>query len=132
MAGDVGLGLQLTLVGMGMVFFALLVFASAMVLLVRLGRDRTAAREAQPEGAGHEVGPLGANPDPVQAAVAVAPDTERDLRERAAALAVVIALALDDQRQEAPQPFPLPPTALVSTWQAVMRANQMGRRRASR
>lgn len=132
MAGDVGLALQLTVVGMGMVFFALLVLGFSMVLLVRLGRNRAVVREALPKAACLDAEAPTAQPAVLPAAVAGAPGTEGELRQTAVALAVAIALALDGRCQELPRPFPVPPTALVSTWQAVMRANQMGRRRASR
>jgi Na+-transporting methylmalonyl-CoA/oxaloacetate decarboxylase gamma subunit len=113
--GDMELALQLTLVGMGLVFAALLLFALSIVLLVRLGRHRGApVRTAVGEhhGGGDAV--------------------ETELRRRAAAVAVAVALAAESQRGKGPQPFPMPPTALVSAWQAVMRANQLGRRGAIR
>ena len=55
---------------------------------------------------------------------------EEDLRRRAALAAVAVALA--QRESQAVQPFPLPPTALVSTWQAVMRARNLGQRRTVR
>lgn len=54
-----------------------------------------------------------------------------DVRKRAAAIAVGIALAqLADQNE--PHDFPLPPTALVSAWQAVMRTKMHSKRGSTR
>jgi hypothetical protein len=50
-------------------------------------------------------------------------DSEEERRRVAAASA---ALASIDRRT--PRKFPLPPTALVSAWQAVMRANRLQQR----
>jgi hypothetical protein len=97
------------MVGMGLVFGAILLFWLFMSVLVRFAdrRDETAEElEAEP--------PKAATGD------------DEALRSRAALAAVSVALALASE--EGPRPFPLPPTALVSTWQAVMRAKQLGQR----
>ena len=102
--------LTITVAGMGLVFGAIILFWLLTRLLVRLVSDRDVSRR-------------GAKSEEEAA-------TERELRRRAALVGVAVALAC--QADERPKPFPLPPTALVSTWQAVMRANQLGRRRAVR
>lgn len=101
--------LVITLVGMGLVFGAILLFWLFMSVLVSYaGRRRespgTAETELKESTAGDEEG----------------------VRQRAALAAVAVALALADEA--GPKPFPLPPTALVSTWQAVMRSKQLGER----
>jgi hypothetical protein len=53
----------------------------------------------------------------------VAPD--KDLRARIAAAAVAMAIALENETD--PHEFPLPPTALISAWQAVKRADILKR-----
>ena len=109
---DAGLveALIITVVGMALVFVAFLVVAGLTGLLVRLTSGReTVGAQATPE--------------------AVA---EHDLKLRAATAAVAVALAQHVNEDTQPQPFPLPPTALVSTWQAVQRANLMGQRRTVR
>ena len=52
-------------------------------------------------------------------------------RRRAAALAVAIALAQQSDSTE-PHEFPLPPTAIVSAWQAVMRTRMLNKRGPTR
>lgn len=110
---DAGLAqaLLITVVGMALVFAAILLVAGLTSLLVRLksGRARRGARET---------------PERV---------AEREQKLRAATVTVAVALAQQVNPADAqPQPFPLPPTALVSTWQAIQRANLMGQRRTVR
>jgi Na+-transporting methylmalonyl-CoA/oxaloacetate decarboxylase gamma subunit len=110
---DVGLveALIITVVGMALVFVAILLVAGLTGLLVRL----TSGRET-----------LDAQVTPESVA-------EHELKLRAATAAVAVALAQQVNCEDTqPQPFPLPPTALVSTWQAVQRANLMGQRRTVR
>jgi len=106
--------LEITAIGMSLVFAAILLFWLLMALLVRLtaGRRLPAAEPAAAaEGA---------------AASAVSVDVQHELRRRAAAAAVVAALSLEPSAPHGL--FPLPPTALVSAWQAVMRANALRQR----
>lgn len=103
--------LVITAVGMALVLGTILLFAGLIGLLVRL--------TAGPE-------------ESVSQATAEDP-AERELKVRAAAAAVAAVLAQQTDRHDSlPQPFPLPPAVLVSTWQAVQRANLMGRRRTVR
>jgi Na+-transporting methylmalonyl-CoA/oxaloacetate decarboxylase gamma subunit len=99
MSGNILLALQITVVGMGLVFGAILLLWLLMALLVRF----TSAR----------------------ARVVGQPEVD-DRKRRAAVAAVTIALAR--QASTGPRPFPLPPTAIVSAWQAVTRANHLNRR----
>lgn len=93
------MALQIAGIGMGLVFAAILLLWLVMALLVRL----TAVRPPKADNFA----------------------SERERKQRAAAAAVAIALS---QRAEAsPRSFPLPPTALVSAWQAVSRANHLRR-----
>jgi Na+-transporting methylmalonyl-CoA/oxaloacetate decarboxylase gamma subunit len=111
MGDSLMVALLVTVVGMGLVFGAILLLVVLTGLLARLTSSPTTSA------------PDDTAPDPV----------ERDLRRRAATAAVAAALAREASCKDAmPQPFPLPPTALVSTWQAVMRARQMGERRTVR
>lgn len=101
MPSDLLLALLITLVGMGLVFGAILLLWLLMLALIALSR-----RPAQPEVADEKV--------------------ERDLKRQAAAVAVGLALAEKDANRI--REFPLPPTALVSAWQAVMRGNMLRKR----
>ncbi len=94
--------LLITLLGMSLVFAAILVLWGLMALLVRLAADSPAGGSA---------------------------GRRAELRSRAAALAVAAALADHElQTRTTPRAFPLPPTAMVSAWQAVRRANQLQQR----
>lgn len=109
MAEGLTLSLLITLVGMGLVFAAIVLFWLLMSALVRLAAGRSGQAEVQSE--------------------AVARDDaadERELKRRAAGVAVAVALARQ-ARTEA-QPFPMPPTVLVTAWQAVNRSRLHGQR----
>jgi Na+-transporting methylmalonyl-CoA/oxaloacetate decarboxylase gamma subunit len=96
-----------TVLGMGLVFGVILLLWGVMAALVRLTADR------EQRGTGFSMGSARAS----------------DLHERkrkAAIAAVTMALAQHADGQ--PQPFPLPPTALVSAWQAVKRAEYLRKR----
>lgn len=101
--------LLITLVGMGLVFGAILLFWLFMSVLVRYAGRRDEA-VSHPEAGVEEA----------------ATTDDEALRQWAALAAVSVALALESE--VGPKPFPLPPTALVSTWQAVMRSKQLGER----
>jgi Na+-transporting methylmalonyl-CoA/oxaloacetate decarboxylase gamma subunit len=101
MSDVLGIGLQITVIGMGLVFAVIILLWGGMFALVRLMDDRAPSEAAEAEA-------------------------EAAAQERAAAAAVAIALA--QARNDKPHPFPEPPTALVSAWQAVMRANQLNQR----
>lgn len=103
MTDNMGNALQITAIGMGLVFSSLILLWGVMTALVRLVADRAPA-EVHP---GEQ-------------------DAARDLKRRAAIAAVAVALAQEDEWE--PRLFPLPPTAIVSTWQAVRRAHQLEQR----
>lgn len=107
MTAELATALQITAVGMGLVFALICALWGGMALLVRLTADRAPAPEAAP----------GATPEGAD---------DRELRRRSAALAVAVALA----REAAQTPgwlagYTAPPTASVSPWQAVARGNQL-------
>lgn len=97
MSNLVIVSLSITLIGMGLVFAAILILWGLMSLLTRILTER-------------EAGP------PV-------PDETRERKARAAAAAVAAALA--EQAQNRIGQFPMPNTALVSAWQLGMRTRQM-------
>jgi sodium pump decarboxylase gamma subunit len=91
------LSIQITIIGMGLVFGAIVLLWGLMSLMTRL----IAEREASPD----------------------VPDEARAQKARAAAAAVAVALA--EQAQSRIGHFPMPNTALVSAWQLGMRTRQM-------
>lgn len=103
---DLVLSLQITALGMGLVFGAILLIWLMMVLLTRF----TAANEPSPED-------LFATDSS-----ASAPVSETGFKRQAAALAVALALA--EQAQSSAHPLVEPPTAIVSAWQLGMRTRQ--------
>lgn len=103
---DLLLVLEITGVGMTLVFGAIIVLWWVMRVLMRVTAEVAAIEQR-------------AHAD------------ERERKRRAAVAAVAVALARDAQ-QAAPHEFPLPPTAIVSAWQAVQRGrllSQKGPRR---
>ncbi|MBN1669262.1 MAG: OadG family protein [Anaerolineales bacterium] len=103
------IALEISLIGMGLVFGAILMLWGLITVLVRL-MALWVQSEIRP------------------GTTAVA---ERLLKQRAAAAAVSVALAIRSDEDQ-PHEFPLPPTAQVSPWQAVMRSNilnKQGKRR---
>lgn len=100
--------LQMTVIGMGLVFGAILLLWGLMAALVRLTAEAPA-----PEAA------------PVAPAVA---DVSGARQAAAVAVAIGLAQRAVARADDAPHVFPLPPTAIVSAWQAVRRAQQLSQR----
>jgi Na+-transporting methylmalonyl-CoA/oxaloacetate decarboxylase gamma subunit len=100
--------LQIALLGMGLVFAAILLLWAIMAAMTALFREReTPTPLLKGEEAGSEGNIGGA-------------------KARAAAIAVAVALAA--QRQSSAHPLPEPPTAIVSAWQLGMRTRQMSQK----
>lgn len=109
--------LWITLIGMGLVFIALLLLWGLMELMMRF-TAKSAAQEAA-EAEEEEEG------EAEEALPEEAPDLT-GLRRQAAAAAVAVALALQPTRgdgQHNPQPV-----ETVSPWQSVLRATQLNKR----
>jgi Na+-transporting methylmalonyl-CoA/oxaloacetate decarboxylase gamma subunit len=98
---NITLALQITAVGMGLVFVAILILWLMMTLLTKLAADKEAA-SLSPEA------------DPVS----------RD-EILAQAAAVGVAMAIAEQQLSSAHPLNDPPTAIVSAWQLGMRTRQM-------
>lgn len=94
--------LGITVLGMGLVFGAILLLWLMMAVLMRL-----TAEQGRIEQEEH--------------------DAERELKQQAAIVAVVVALARE-QDQMQPHAFPLPPTAIVTAWQAVQRGRLLSQK----
>jgi hypothetical protein len=100
------LALQVTLIGLSLVFGSILLLWIVMSALVRLTADRS-VREST-------------------ARPATSLEADREIKRRAAAAAV--ATVLVPASQQPARALPLPPTASVSAWQAVMRAGRLNQR----
>jgi hypothetical protein len=96
--------LFITLIGMSLVFATILLLWAVMALLVHLTAGKAGAGEIETDA------------------------SELELKQRAAAAAVGYALAHEHETDLEPHEFPLPPTAIVSAWQAVMRSNIANKR----
>jgi Na+-transporting methylmalonyl-CoA/oxaloacetate decarboxylase gamma subunit len=105
MSDSLVLALQISILGMGLVFASIFLLWGVIALLVRLTSKPTR-----------------------QEAKYTVEEAERKRRAAVAAITVALAQELDTQ----PHEFPLPPTALVSAWQAVMRGNILKRRGSAR
>ncbi len=107
--------LWITLIGMGLVFAAILLLWGLMALLVRVAAE-PAETEAQEEQA-----PSGASPVGEADRIAAVPsEVERKRRAAAAAVAVTLALRRYRRVDGAAQP-----SGSVSAWQAVHRAGRI-------
>lgn len=98
--------LLITIVGMGLVFATLLLLWGIIVLLVRFFTPREKV-ESKPVD-----------------------ETAQENLHLAAAAAVAMALA--EESEQTWHEFPLPPTALVTPWQAAMRTRMMNKRGSGR
>jgi Na+-transporting methylmalonyl-CoA/oxaloacetate decarboxylase gamma subunit len=103
---DLTLSLQITALGMGLVFGAILLLWLMMVLLTRFTADKESLTDEPYEADSLEPGSV----------------SETGFKLQAAALAVAIALA--EQGRSNAHPLTEPPTALVSAWQLGMRTRQ--------
>ena len=99
------LSLQITALGMGLVFGAIILLSVMMSLLTRLVVDKETSSDSA------EIVPV----SPVSSTA--------DDENKARAAAIAVAMALAEQRQAPPTIEPA--TALVSAWQLGMRTLQM-------
>ena len=98
---ELSTALWITILGMGLVFGAIILLWLMMTLLTAFTADKESA-----------------SPSPKTASA-----MDDESRARAAALAVAIALA--EQQISSARPLSQPPTAIVSAWQLGMRTRQM-------
>jgi Na+-transporting methylmalonyl-CoA/oxaloacetate decarboxylase gamma subunit len=105
---DIYLALQITALGMGLVFAAIIVLWLMMSLLTRFTADKESASNSA---------------EAVSLSPASAHTESMDLLAQAAALGVALAIA--EQQLSSAHPLPDPPTAIVSAWQLGMRTRQM-------
>ena len=103
MIANLLIALEITALGMGLVFLAIIVLWLMMWALTAI--------------------PFKEESNETSEATPVQPIVEDELMAQAAAVAVAIALA--EQSQSSARPLPQPPTALVSAWQLGMRTRQM-------
>lgn len=94
------LALQITAIGMGLVFGAILVLWLMMILLTALTAEKSASLSPGINSA-----------------------KETELLAQAAAIGVAMAIA--EQQLSSAHPLKDPPTAIVSAWQLGMRTRQM-------
>lgn len=104
---DLTLALQITAIGMGLVFGAIIILWLMMILLTVLTAER--------ESASHK----GTMSDSAEA------DSAASHTILAQAAAIGVAMAMAEQRLSSAHPLPEPPTAIVSAWQLGMRTRQM-------
>ena len=107
---NIVIALQITALGMGLVFAAIILLWWMMAAITRLMEEPSSKPKATAA-------------DSAETAAAM----EADLKARAAAVAVAMALA----EQETRSPLSTPPTAIVSAWQLGMRTRQLSQKGAS-
>ncbi len=98
---DISLALRITIIGMSLVFAAIILLWGVIGLLVRLTQKQTRQDVVQSEA-----------------------EYQRKKIAAIAAITVALARELDSH----PHEFPLPATAIVSAWQAVMRGKMLNKR----
>jgi Na+-transporting methylmalonyl-CoA/oxaloacetate decarboxylase gamma subunit len=98
--------LQITALGMGLVFAAIVLLWWMMAVLTNTLKDKESASDSAGDS----------------------PVLENDVKAQAAAIAVTIALA--EQRTLHAHPLSTPPTAIVSAWQLGMRTRQLSQKGA--
>ena len=97
------LALEITAIGMGLVFAALILIWWMMALLTKFTADK-------------EI--------PVGEAPTIAPEND----ERAQAAAIAVAIAMAEHQLSQAHPLQDPPTAIVSAWQLGMRSRQLSQK----
>ena len=100
---NLAIALQITALGMGLVFAAIILIWWMMALLTRL--------TAEKEPSDTEVNAPGRNDE-----------------EKAQAAAIGVAIAMADHQLSQTHPLPTPPTAIVSAWQLGMRTRQLSQK----
>ncbi|HEY3474433.1 MAG TPA: OadG family protein [Anaerolineales bacterium] len=105
---NLAIALDITLLGMGLVFAAIILLWGMIKLLTTLTADKG-------DSSGREPAPSD-SPE-------VTTTLNEDIKARAAAVAVAIALA--KQQASSAHPLSAPSTAIVSAWQLGMRTRQM-------
>ena len=98
---NIALALQITAIGMGLVFGAILVLWLMMVLLTALTADKKSASTSPKV------------------------DSVRETEILARAAAIGVAMAIAEQQLSSAHPLNDPPTAIISAWQLGMRTRQM-------
>lgn len=117
---DLTNALWITLIGMGLVFVAILALWGLMALLVRLTPEQAAEE-------GNADIPVELSPEASAPTDTVSEGTSQDRKRRAAAAAVAVALA--QARMMASTPARESQSAgTLSPWQAVHRASQLSQR----
>lgn len=113
--------LLITAIGMGLVFLGLALLWFLMTLLVRFSTSRRSGEGDEQQTPGVEDA----------TSIGSLEDIAQERRRTAAVVAVAYALG---QQADATQPheFPLPPPALVSAWQAVLRTRMINKQRQPR
>ncbi len=98
---DISLSLQITAIGMGIVFGAILILWLMMIFLTALTADKESSSDS-PKA-----------------------ESVQEIEILAQAAAVGVAMAIAEQQLSSAHPLNDPPTAIVSAWQLGMRTRQM-------
>lgn len=112
---DLILSLEITALGMGLVFGAIILLWGMMALLTAVTAEKESPAEEEPA--------LRHTQDNASDSPEVDSPPQTDSKLQVALLAVAMALA--EQGQTSARPLEQPPTALVSAWQLGMRTRQM-------
>jgi hypothetical protein len=122
------LSLEITALGMGLVFGAIMLLWLMMIVLTALTADKDTSTSLSESALRHAQENASVSPgvDSSTPSIALTPNPspkEKGELDHVALLAVAMALA--EQGQTSAHPLEQPPTALVSAWQLGMRTRQM-------
>jgi Na+-transporting methylmalonyl-CoA/oxaloacetate decarboxylase gamma subunit len=109
---NISVALQITALGMGLVFAAIILLWWMMAALTSFMADTSDSAEDT------SVTP---NPSPTEGPTGMLRNDE----QKARAAAVAVAMALAEQQASGARPLSIPPTAIVSAWQLGMRSRQL-------
>jgi Na+-transporting methylmalonyl-CoA/oxaloacetate decarboxylase gamma subunit len=105
---NIVIALQITALGMGLVFAAIILLWWMMAALTSFMADASSSQTVNES-------------DTAEVAPAMGSDIQAQAKAQAAAVAVALALA----EEQALRPLTTPPTAIVSAWQLGMRTRQL-------
>lgn len=111
---DFTLSLQITALGMSLVFGAILLLWLMMAILTAVTAEKDAPASDSPEVV------------PPTPSLSLTPSPSPSGRREAESVALLaVAIALAEQKGTSARPLPEPPTTIVSAWQLGMRTRQM-------
>jgi len=112
---NISIALQITALGMGLVFAAIILLWWMMALLTNIAAEKGTDGSAE----------TSLTPAPSLRSATQSPKGRGENELKAGAAAIAVAMALAEQQASHAHLLSLPPTAIISAWQLGMRTRQM-------